>query len=58
MSQPQFRPRAKPPVSALHPWNAGERQAQVDRVLNRAVKQQERRKVATPGPSRRRQGER
>ena len=45
-------------IPVMYAWNAAERLAQADRVIMRATKQQERRKVATAGTPRRRKGER
>lgn len=57
MSQPQLRIKSQT-AWRVPEWNAAERQAQVDRVVTRAVKQQERRKVTMEGSPRRRKSDR
>lgn len=56
MSQPQLRSKPNPACS-IQEWNSAERQAQADRVVMRAAKQRERRKVATSGSPRRRKSD-
>ena len=56
MSQPQLRSKPNPACS-IQEWNSAERQAQADRVVMRAAKQRERRKVAMSGSPRRRKSD-